>query len=109
MELRRVFKENSLFTRSQNPQHRETSSTVDAYNFQAEAWREYSFVLTDEGGFPLAIGYRNFITGTQVKSDDAFGEKRVSINAGCITVKDDGYDQAYYDVPIDSYYNADAH
>ena len=87
----------------------ETSPTVDAYNFQAEAWREYSFVLTDEGGFPLAIGYRNFITGTKVKSDDAFGEKRVSINAGRITVKDGGYDQAYYDVPIDSYYNADAH
>ena len=86
----------------------ETSPTVDAYNFQAEAWREYSFVLTDEGGFPLAIGYRNFITGTQVKSDDAFGEKRVSINAGRITVKDGGYDQAYYDVPIDSYYSAAA-
>ena len=86
----------------------ETSPTVDAYNFQAEAWREYSFVLTDEGGFPLAIGYRNFITGTKVKSDDAFGEKRVSINAGRITVKDGGYDQAYYDVPIDSYYSAAA-
>ena len=84
---------------------KEMAAGTAAYTYQNGTTRSYKLEVTDQGGFLLKEQARNFTTGTQVPSSNAFAVKDVTINSGEVTVTAAGYAQAYHSMTVDNYFN----
>ncbi len=84
---------------------KEMAAVTAAYTYQNGTTRSYKLEVTDQGGFLLKEQARNFTTGTQVPSSNAFAVKDVTINSGEVTVTAAGYAQAYHSMTVDNYFN----
>ena len=84
---------------------KEMAAGTAAYTYQNGTTRSYKLEVTDQGGFLLKEQARNFTTGTEVPSSNAFAVKDVTINSGEVTVTAAGYAQAYHSMTVDNYFN----
>ena len=74
------------------------------YQYQEGTTRTYRFEVYDHNGTPLVHDDHAMTSGSSVASS-AFQEKEVAIQTSQITVTDAGYAQAYYAVPVSTYFN----
>ena len=77
------------------------------FRYQEGSTRRYRFEVYDHNGSQLAYNDHDMTAGTSISST-AFQEKTVNVQSSQITVTDAGYAQAYYSVPLSSYFNSSA-
>ena len=82
----------------------EKTNPSGMYKYQEGTTRSYRFEVYDHNGVYLAHANRSMTTGSSVAST-AFQENTVNVQTSQITVTDAGYAQAYYAVPLSTYFN----
>lgn len=85
----------------------EKTNPSGMFKYQEGSTRRYRFEVYDHNGSQLAYNDHDMTVGTSISST-AFQEKTVNVQSNQITVTDDGYAQAYYAVPLSSYFNSSA-